>query len=97
MDNKINMSREELEQYLEKAKRELQERLDAMTPEERAATEARAQKMIEEDNANTQRLLDDAARILGRNTGKARPNFCAHCGAPAGSGKYCEYCGSLLE
>ena len=25
-----------------------------------------------------------------------KPRFCQNCGAQAGSGKYCEYCGSAL-
>lgn len=96
MDNNSMPSREELEQMLEKAKRELQEKLDRMTPEERAQAEIRAKKMIEEDEAARQKLLDEAAAIAGGAAPKKAPNFCGHCGAPADGGKFCAYCGMPL-
>ena len=90
-------SREELEEMLEKAKRDLQEALDKMTPEERAQAEMRAQKMIEEDRAAKQALLEQGAKIAAAIPEKPRPKFCTNCGAPAGSGKFCTNCGSPLQ
>ena len=62
-------------------------------PEERAQAEARAQKIIAEDQAEKQSLLYDAAKYAA---GQTAPRFCRHCGAKAGSGKICEYCGMPL-
>ena len=91
-------TQEELEELLEKSKRELQEQLDRMTPEEREQAEIRWKKMIEEDNAAMQELLDSAARLASGSTPKEKetPNFCGNCGAPASGGKFCTYCGSPL-
>ena len=97
MNSNLNMSPEELEKALEKAKKDMQAMLDRMTPEERRQAERKAQKLIEEDQASMQRLLDDAAGIAGRPNGKRIPGFCVNCGAPAGGGKFCEYCGSPLQ
>ena len=46
---RMEMSQEELEKALEKAKKDLEETLAKMTPEERAQAEAKAQKLIAED------------------------------------------------
>lgn len=92
-----NPSREELEKLLEKAKREQQALLDRMTPEEREAAERRAKQMIEEDQANMQKLIEDAAAVAGSAPKKTNtPGTCPHCGAPAEGGKFCAYCGSPL-
>ena len=87
---------EEMEKLLEKAKKELEEKLAQMTPEERAQAERKAQQRIQEDQAATQKLLDDAAGLLSASAPKAAPRFCGCCGAPAGGGKFCEYCGMPL-
>ena len=88
-------SREELERLLEKANKDAQEMLDKMTPEARAQAVAAAQKRIEEDEAAMQKLIEDARNIAGSSS-KAAPKFCGCCGAPAGDGKICEYCGMPL-
>ncbi|MBR6917710.1 MAG: hypothetical protein IKN38_05955 [Clostridia bacterium] len=99
MENNMEISREEMEKLIEKAKRDLEETLSKMTPEERAAAEERAKKAIAEDEAKRQKLLDDAARILGKTEPAAqkRPKFCSNCGAAAGAGNFCEFCGSPLK
>ena len=98
MENMNDISREELAKLIEKAEKELREQLEKMTPEERAQAEIRAQKLIEEDRAENQRLIDEAARLLSGSApeAKEKPKFCTNCGAPAGSGNFCEYCGSPL-
>ena len=90
------VSREEMAKLLEKAKADMQAMLDKMTPEERAAAEIIAQKMMEADEAETQRIMDAAAKITAEQTSPDAPRFCKHCGAKAGSGKICEYCGMPL-
>ena len=95
MDNIPMPSREEMEQILEKAKRELQEKLDKMTPEERAQAEIRAKKMIEDDETARQKMLDEAAALIG-SAPKVPPKFCGHCGAPADDTAFCAYCGMPL-
>ena len=93
------ISREEMERLVEKAKKDLQETLAKMTPEERAQADKKAKEIIEADRLARQKLLEDAARILGRpdGAGVAEPRFCPHCGAKAEGGSVCEYCGMPLE
>ena len=96
-ENNLNLSREELARLLEEAKRKTQEMLDKMTPEERARAEAEAQRRIAEDQASMQQLIDEAKRVAGpAPAAEKAPNFCRNCGAKAGGGKFCEYCGSKL-
>ena len=96
MENMTNPSPEELEKLLEKAKREMQAALDKLTPEERAQAEMKAKKMIEEDKASMQELLDSAAAVAG-SVPKATPECCPACGAPVSGGRFCAYCGSPLS
>lgn len=90
-------TQEELQQILERAKKELQEKLAAMTPEERDWVGSVAQEMIEADEDERQELLSDAFKILG-NTPDAEdaPKVCGSCGAKAEGGKFCTYCGMPL-
>lgn len=97
MDYGTEISREELERLVEKAKADLQATLDKMTPEEREQAELKAKKMMEEDEAKMQRLLDEAAKIASKSDASEKPKFCSNCGAKAGDGKFCEYCGSPLR
>lgn len=96
MENNMNISPEELEKMLEKAKADLQAKLDKMTPEERAQAELKAQKLIAEDKAAMQKLTEDAAKYAAAPCAKPTPKFCPNCGAKAGAGNFCEYCGSKL-
>jgi vacuolar-type H+-ATPase subunit H len=97
MENGIELSPEELALALEKAKREAQALLDKMTPEEREQARIKAEKLIEEDNASMQKLIDDAKRVASEFSEKKAPSFCTGCGAPAGKGNFCEYCGQPLK
>ena len=94
MDNNLNYSQEELQKLLEKAQRELQENLSQLSPEERALVEARAQKMMAEEDAERQRIFDAAAKVSSCASPTNKPKTCKNCGAPAGSGAFCEYCGT---
>ena len=96
MDNFREPSREELEAALEKAKRDYQEIIEKMTPEERAEAERKAAQAIAEDEAKMQKLLDDCAKIMGKTAPAQKANFCSNCGAPAGEGNFCSYCGKPL-
>ena len=86
---------EELQKILERAQKELQEKLAAMTPEERERAGAVAQEMMEADEAEREQLLDDAINILGAQTA-AEPKVCGHCGAKAEGGDVCAFCGMPL-
>ena len=99
MENLTAPNPEEMQKLLEKAQRDLEEALAEMTPEERAQAEAKAKKLIEEDKASMQELLDRGASIAAGIPPKAgtAPNFCPNCGAPAGTGKFCSNCGNLLR
>ncbi len=94
MEINPEMSREELEKLLEKAQKELQEKLAAMTPEEREQAELRAQQMIEKDKAETQSIIDAARAAAGY---APAPEFCRHCGAALSGGNFCAYCGSPVQ
>ena len=87
---------EQIQEMIDKAQRELEETLSKMTPEERAEAERKAQQALREDEAKRQRLLDSAAELLGKSAPTEKPKFCPNCGAPAGSGNFCEYCGTKL-
>ena len=98
MDNNMNYSQADLQKLLEKAQRELQEKLDKMTPEERAAAEAKAKKLIEDDEADRKALLESAAAVAAGHIPKEKviPKFCPNCGAKTEGGKFCSYCGNPL-
>ena len=91
-----NYTPEELQEMVEKAKRDLQAKLDKMTPEERRQFEIKAQQALKEDEEKRQRLLESAKEILGRSAEKSKPKFCSNCGAPVSGGNICEFCGSKL-
>ena len=96
MDFTKEPTQEEMQELIEKAQREMQEILDSMTPEEREASIMRAQEAIAQDEARRQSLIDSAAQLLGQTSPAEKPKFCPNCGAPAGGGNFCEYCGSKL-
>ena len=91
-------TQEELREILEKGKRDLQESLSKMTPEERAQAMAKAQKAIEEDAERIRQLLETADQYTKGTSPaeKVPPKFCTHCGAPTSGGNFCEYCGKPL-
>lgn len=95
MDN-MNISQEEMQKMIEKAQKDLEETLAKMTPEERAAAEARAQKLIEEDAIKMQQIIDEAKAVMSQ-TEKEAPKFCPNCGAKTDGGNFCSFCGSKLK
>ena len=97
MDNNKEPSKEELEALIEKAKKELQERLDKMTPEEREQAKLRYEQAKAEDEAKLRDLTETAAKFASGAAPAKAPKFCPNCGARAGGGKFCEYCGSKLR
>lgn len=96
MENNLDYTPEEIQKMIEKAQAELQAKLDAMTPEERRQAELKAKQAIEEDAAHMQSILYDANRIAGENAPE-KEKLCPNCGAPAGEGNFCAYCGSQLK
>lgn len=97
MDTNMNYTPEELQAMIEKAKKEMQERLAQMTPEERKEANARAKAAIEADKAEMQKLIYDADKVAAGNIPTQKPKFCPNCGAPAGEGKFCSFCGGALQ
>lgn len=97
MENNLNPSPEELEKMLEKAKKDYEAAISKMTPEERAQAEMKAQKLIEEDKAAMDKMIEDAARVAaGEFPQKPAPKFCPGCGAAVNGEKFCAYCGNPL-
>ena len=96
MDDNRQPTREELEQALEKAKRDWQEMLKKMTPEQRLEAERKAQQAVAGDEAERQRMLEECAKVMAQTQEKPKPQFCGNCGAPAGNGSFCSYCGKPL-
>ena len=96
MEQNLNPSREELEELLEKAKRDLQEKLDRMTPEERELAMQKAQKLIDEDAAAMQKLIEDGNRVAAGIQPQQPQKNCPYCGGPISGGKFCTWCGSRL-
>ena len=92
-----DMSREEMEAALEKAKRAWQETLDKMTPEEREQAMRKAQQAVEADRAAQEQLLAEAAAVAAGVMPQKKPKFCTHCGAEVNLGKFCIYCGMAYE
>ena len=99
MDSGKMPSPEELEKMLEKAKEDAKAAWEKLTPEERAQAELRAKRMMEEDRASMQALLDQAAEVAAGTSPKAKAaaKFCTNCGAPLSGGNFCPNCGSPVE
>ena len=92
MDGMKTPTPEELREMLEKAQKEAEAALAKLSPEERAAAEKRAKEMMEKDEAEMRALLEQAGKLAG----SPKAAECPHCGAPAGRGGVCEYCGGAL-
>ena len=95
----MGMTQEEVQKEIERMQRELQERLEQMTPEERAAAQAKAQQAMREDDAALQKLMEEGNKVAAdvAHGATAKPKFCGNCGAPAGAGNFCEFCGNPLK
>ena len=93
----MNMDPEELRKALEKAQKDAKAMLEKMTPEEREQAEKRFGKLVEEDRASMQKLIDDAKKAASGLPAGSKPKFCPNCGAPSGEGKFCAYCGNQLQ
>lgn len=85
-------SASEMERLLEEARKRVQAMLDRMTPEERAEAERKARAAQAADEAERQRLVSEAAALVG----KPAPQRCPHCGAAAQGGNFCACCGQAL-
>lgn len=98
MEKKTYYTPEELEELLKKAQEEAEAALDKLTPEERRQAEIDGKKLMEEDMAAKQKILDEAAKFVEEHSEKKSegPKFCTNCGARIRGGKFCENCGSRL-
>ena len=106
-----DLSKEEMQRYIEEQKKKIEEALARMTPEERAQVEKNYAALKEADDAAMRKTLDDARAVMDtaqehhtiQNPGAYVPEavrqikFCPSCGAQAGSGNFCEYCGAPLN
>ena len=105
-----DLSNEEMQRYIEEQKKKIEEALARMTPEERAQVEKNYAALKEADDAAMRKTLDDARAVSTaqehhtiQNPGAYVPEavrqikFCPGCGAQAGSGNFCEYCGAPLN
>lgn len=106
-----DLSNEEMQRYIEEQKKKIEEALARMTPEERAEVEKNYAALKEADDAAMRKTLDDARAVMNtaqehhtiQNPGAYVPEavrqikFCPGCGAQAGSGNFCEYCGAPLN
>lgn len=104
-----DLSNEEMQRYIEEQKKKIEEALARMTPEERAQVEKNYAALKEADDAAMRKTLDDARAVMAQehhtiqNPGAYVPEAvrqiksCPGCGAQAGSGNFCEYCGAPLN
>ena len=107
---KLDLTEEELKRLLEEQKKKVEAMLAAMTPEERADAEKKfaamrktlddARKVMEMNTAQEHHTVPYPGAYVpdGARSDAEKPvRFCQNCGAQAGDGKFCEYCGSPLK
>jgi len=107
---KPDLTEEELKRLLEEQKKKVEAMLAAMTPEERADAEKKfaamrktlgaARKGTEVSTAQEHHTVPYPGAYVpdGARSDAEKPvRFCQNCGAQAGDGKFCEYCGSPLK
>ena len=94
---------------MEEANRKAQESLSQLSAEQRQQAEEQAKKIMEQQAADMQKIMDQVNQMKAAATGTAvvgmaaaaapapvAKKFCTNCGAPAGNGKFCSSCGSPL-
>ena len=92
---KPDLTEEELKRLLEEQKKKVEAMLAAMRK-----TLDDARKVMEMNTAQEHHTVPYPGAYVpdgARNDAEKPVRFCRNCGAQAGDGKFCEYCGSPLK
>ena len=94
---------------MEEANRQAQESLSQLSAEQRRQAEEQAKKIMEQQAADMQKIMEQINQMKGAATGSTavataaiasaeppKKKFCSNCGAPRGNGKFCPRCGKPL-
>ena len=94
---------------MEEANRQAQESLSQLSAEQRRQAEEQAKKIMEQQAADMQKIMEQINQMKGAATGSAavataaiasaeppKKKFCSNCGAPRGNGRFCPRCGKPL-
>lgn len=103
------MSPQEQMKIMEEANRQAQESLSQLSAEQRCQAEEQAKKIMEQQAADMQKIMEQINQMKGAATGSTaaataaiasaeppKKKFCSNCGAPRGNGKFCPRCGKPL-
>lgn len=103
------MSPQEQMKIMEEANRQAQESLSQLSAEQRRQAEEQAKKIMEQQAADMQKIMEQINQMKGAATGSTaaataaiasaeppKKKFCSNCGAPRGNGKFCPRCGKPL-
>lgn len=94
---------------MEEANRQAQESLSQLSAEQRRQAEEQAKKIMEQQAADMQKIMEQINQMKGAATGSTavataaiasaeppKKKFCSNCGAPRGNGRFCPRCGKPL-
>ena len=103
------MSPQDQIKMMEEANRKAQESLSRLSAEQRQQAEEQAKKIMEQQAADMQKIMDQVNQMKAAAGGTAAATavaasaspapspfakrFCSNCGAPVGNGKFCGKCG----
>ena len=103
------MTPQEQMKIMEEANRQAQESLSQLSAEQRRQAEEQAKKIMEQQAADMQKIMEQINQMKGAATGSAaaataatasaeppKKKFCSNCGAPRGNGRFCPRCGKPL-
>lgn len=103
------MSPQEQMKIMEEANRQAQESLSQLSAEQRRQAEEQAKKIMEQQAADMQKIMEQINQMKGAATGSTaaataaiasaeppKKKFCSNCGAPRGNGRFCPRCGKPL-
>lgn len=94
---------------MEEANRKAQQELSQLSAEQRRQAEEQAKKIMEQQAADMQKIMEQINQMKGAATGSTaaataaiasaeppKKKFCSNCGAPRGNGRFCPRCGKPL-
>lgn len=103
------MTPQEQMKIMEEANRQAQESLSQLSAEQRRQAEEQAKKIMEQQAADMQKIMEQINQMKGAATGSTavataaiasaeppKKKFCSNCGAPRGNGRFCPRCGKPL-